>query len=305
MDIQNILFLIISIPILLGGSYYLSKTGLTNSLYQLHLKAYRQYRYEVFIGGKLYKRFVADFCNEHVFICDGKSEITASQLNQKNKNFNIVTELLCERPDLVAKYFNEEHFSLNDFFKLFREFNTTEPSKIELTEDNATELGKDSISVQTDTFVKHDLVLPSTEIPRLPIEEVRQFKKIVGTSNPFRSSFTEKEIELLTNCINEAQIFTTIMTPIILESFFACTLNGVLKSNNNSLLAYLMMKLSSRNYITNNWQSVIASKQLIYKKTKDDYLTKTDLSTPTEKVQYIPPQGHEIIDKYIKELKKA
>lgn len=55
MDIQNILFLIISVPILLVGSYYLSKTGLTNSLYQLHLKAYRQYRYEVLRGANYIK----------------------------------------------------------------------------------------------------------------------------------------------------------------------------------------------------------------------------------------------------------
>lgn len=305
MDIQNILFLISSMPVLLVGSYYLSKTGLTNSLYQLHLKAYRQYQYEVLRGGKLYKRFVADFCNEHVFISSGKSEITASQLNQKNKNFNIVRELLCERPDLVDKYFSEEHFSLNDFYKLIREFNTTEPAKDDLTEDDAAELGKDTVSVQTDTSVIQDSVFPSTEIPCLPIEEVREFKKIVGSPNPFKSSFSDKEIEILTNCINEAHVFTTTVSPTILKSFFVCTLDGALKSNNNSLLAYLMMNLSRRGYITNNWQSIIASKHLIYKKTKDDYLTKTDLSTPTEKVQYIPPQGHEIIDKYIKQLKKG
>lgn len=305
MEIQNILFLIISMTVLVVGSYYLSKTGLTNSLYQLHLRAYRQYRYEVLRGGKLYKRFVADFCNEHVFICSENSEITASQLNQKNKNFNIVRELLCERPDLVDKYFIEEHFSLNDFYELIREFNTTETSKNELTEDDAAELGKDSVNIQTDTSIIQDSILSSTEIPCLPIEEVGELKKIVGSPNPFKSSFSDKEIEILTDCINEAHIFTTTISPTILKSFFICTLDGALKSNNNSLLVYLMMNLNKLDYITNNWQSVIASKQLIYKKTKDNYLTKTDLSTPTEKVQCILPRGYEIIDKYIKELEKG
>lgn len=305
MDIQNILFLIISMPILLVGSYYLSKTGLTNSLYQLHLKAYRQYRYEVLRGGKLYKRFVVDFCNEHVFICSGKSEITVAQLNQKNKNYNIVRELLCERPDLVDKYFSEEHFSLNDFYKLIREFNTTESPKNELPEDDTAELGKDNTSIQTDASLIQDSAFPSMETPCLPIEEMRELKKIVGSPNPFKSSFSDKEIEILTNCINEAHIFTTTISPTILKSFFVCTLDGALKSNNNSLLAYLMMSLNRLGYITNNWQSVIASKQLIYKKTKDNYLTKTDLSTPTEKVQGILPRGYEIIDKYIKELEKG
>lgn len=304
MDIQNILFLIISVPILLVGSYYLSKTGLTNSLYQLHLKAYRQYRYEVLRGGKLYKRFVTDFCIEHVFICSGKSEITASQLNQKNKNFNIVRELLWERPDLVDKYFSEEHFSLNDFYKLIREFNTTEPEKDELTEDDEMELAKDS-SAQTNTSVIQDSVLPSTEIPCLPIEEVRQSKKIIGTSNPFRSSFSKKEIELLTNCINEVQLFTTEVTFDILSDFFSCTLDGALKSNNTRLLTYLMAELGNRKYITYEWQSVIANNKLVLGKIKDKFLTRNDLSSANDNSKGVFPKGHEIIDKYIKELKKG
>lgn len=247
---------------------------------------------------------MTDFCNEHVFICSGKSEITASQLNQKNKNFNIVRELLWERPDLVDKYFSEEHFSLNDFYKLIREFNTTEPEKDELTEDDEMELAKDS-SAQTNTSVIQDSVLPSTEIPCLPIEEVRQSKKIIGTSNPFRSSFSKKEIELLTNCINEVQLFTTEVTFDILSDFFSCTLDGALKSNNTRLLTYLMAELGNRKYITYEWQSVIANNKLVLGKIKDKFLTRNDLSSANDNSKGVFPKGHEIIDKYIKELKKG
>ncbi|MFC2774646.1 MAG: hypothetical protein ACFN4W_10730 [Segatella oris] len=57
---------------------------------------------------------------------------------------------------------------------------------------------------------------------------------IVGKeTNPFQSSFTEEQIEILTTCINEIQLFTTCISTKILKDFFACKLKGVLKSNNN------------------------------------------------------------------------
>ena len=129
--------------------------------------------------------------------------------------------------------------------------------------------------------------------------------KIVGKSNPFKSVLTPKQIKLLVECINEAHIFTTTITSKILSDFFACKLNGVLKSNNNRLLAYLMMQLSCYNYIAYEWQSVIANNKLVLAKIKDKHLTRSDLSSATDNVKCIYPKGYEIIDKYIKQLKKG
>lgn len=144
------------------------------------------------------------------------------------------------------------------------------------------------------------------EAPQEPKEEKQpEPVKVLGKSNPFQSNFTSKEIAILTDCVNEARVFTTSVTTTILKKFFACKLDGVLKSNNNRLLAYLMMKLSAYDYITYEWQSVIAKNQLVFGKTKDKSLTRTDLSTANDNVKYIEPKGHEIIDKYIKELKKG
>ena len=153
------------------------------------------------------------------------------------------------------------------------------------------------------------LLPPVEKIPaealQEPKEEHPKSVKVLGKSNPFQSNFTSKEIAILTNCVNEARVFTTSVTTTILKNFFACKLDGVLKSNNNRLLAYLMMKLSAYDYITYEWQSVIAKKQLVFGKTKNKSLTRTDLSTANDNVKYIEPKGHEIIDKYIKELKKG
>ena len=78
----------------------------------------------------------------------------------------------------------------------------------------------------------------------------------MGKSNPFKSTLKANEIKLLTDCVNEANMFTTTVSAKILTDFFNCKLNGVLKVNNTRLLAYLMMQLSCYNYIVYEWQSV-------------------------------------------------
>ena len=129
--------------------------------------------------------------------------------------------------------------------------------------------------------------------------------KIVGKSNPFKSTLKANEIKLLTDCVNEANMFTTTVGVKILTDFFNCKLNGVLKVNNTRLLAYLMMQLSCYNYIVYEWQSVIANNKLILKKIKGEPLTRTDLSSATDQAKNIYPKGYEIIDKYIKQLQKG
>ncbi|MBT9912518.1 hypothetical protein, partial [Phocaeicola dorei] len=126
--------------------------------------------------------------------------------------------------------------------------------------------------------------------------------KIVGKSNPFKSTLKANEIKLLTECVNEANMFTTTVSAKILTDFFNCKLNGVLKVNNTRLLSYLMMQLSCYNYIVYEWQSVIANNRLILKKIKGEPLTRTDLSSATDQAKNIYPKGYEIIDKYIKQL---
>ena len=76
---------------------------------------------------------------------------------------------------------------------------------------------------------------------------------IVGKEiNPFQSDFTEEQIEILTTCINEIQLFTTNISSNILKDFFACKLKGVLKSNNNRQLAYLMQSLNLKDSLQMN-----------------------------------------------------
>ena len=147
------------------------------------------------------------------------------------------------------------------------------------------------------------------ELPTCQKEEIEVPEpdpiKVVGKSNPFKSTLTPQMIKILTKGVNEVQIFTTEVTPDILSRFFSCTLDGVLKSNNTRLLAYLMAQLCLYNHITYEWQSVIANGKFILGKVKGKPLTRTDLSSANDSAKCIPPKGYEIIDKYIKELKKG
>ena len=129
--------------------------------------------------------------------------------------------------------------------------------------------------------------------------------KIVGKNNPFKSTLKAREIKLLTECVNETNMFTTTVSAKILTDFFNCNLDGVLRVNNTRLLAYLMMQLSCYNYIVYEWQAGIANNKLILKKIKGEPLTRTDLSSATDQAKNIYPKGYEIIDKYIKQLQKG
>ena len=138
-----------------------------------------------------------------------------------------------------------------------------------------------------------------------PCEQKKKPVILGKETNPFQSDFTEEQIELLTTCINEIQLFTTCISSKILKDFFACKLKGVLKSNNNRQLAYLMQSLNLKGVITDEWQSTIARHELVLGKTKDTPLTRTDLSTATDQINMKQPKGWETIDKYIKQLKKG
>lgn len=155
--------------------------------------------------------------------------------------------------------------------------------------------------IDTVTIQEQEQTLPKEKEESIENKPV----KIVGKSNPFKSVLTLKEISLLTDCINEAHVFTTTIKARILTDFFNCKLDGVLKVNNTRLFAYLMMQLGCYNYIVYEWQSVIANNKLILGKIKGEPLTRTDLSSATDQAKNIYPKGYEIIDKYIKQLQKG
>ena len=127
------------------------------------------------------------------------------------------------------------------------------------------EIEKIEISEIKNSFQRHSTIVYDNIEPSKPKER----PVIVGNEiNPFKSDFSEEQIEILTDCINDVKLFTTSVSPKITKNLFDCNLKGVLKSNNNRLLAYLMQSLNLRGYVTNEWQSTIARSKLILGKTK-------------------------------------
>ena len=164
------------------------------------------------------------------------------------------------------------------------------------------EIEKIELSEIKKSFQRHSTIVYDNIEP----SQTKEKPVIVGNEiNPFKSDFSEEQIEILTDCINEVKLFTTSVSPKITKNLFDCNLKGVLKSNNNRLLAYLMQSLNLRGYVTNEWQSTIARSKLILGKTKDTLLTRTDLSTATDQINMKQPKGWETIDNYIKQLKKG
>ena len=154
-------------------------------------------------------------------------------------------------------------------------------------------LQKQESNYYTDVVAIQEQALPKEKEESADINPT----KIVGKNNPFKSTLKAREIKLLTECVNETNMFTTTVSAKILTDFFNCNLDGVLRVNNTRLLAYLMMQLSCYNYIVYEWQSVIANNKLILKKIKGEPLTRTDLSSATDQAKNIYPKGYEIIDK--------
>lgn len=279
---------------------YAKINGLDNGLYLLYRKAYRQYRKEVIGEGKSYQRFVTDFYNENMFLPIANDSRAVARLNEGNKNFHILIELLQTRSDLVTSYFGLAHFTFEDFKKLDEEFNA--PSII---------VEEKKLSANAQVIIEE----APNEVQNLPVDEEREKVEkevktvipIAETENPFESTLTDGQIAYLADCINDVKMFNISVTPEELGAIFACKPKTILRSNNNRLIAFFFSGLSDRSLITPNWQSVIANYRLFLSKDKnrEKYINQSDLSSATNYIRDIGVDGkYAIIDNYLKQVKK-
>lgn len=283
--------------------WYAKANGLDNGLYLLHKKAYEQYQKEVIGEGKSYQRYMTDFCNENVFLSVENDGRAASRLNESNKNFHILMELLQTRSDLVIQYFELEHFTFEDFKELNKEFNTTQPILIE--EQAYSESEGSTIEKAPEEIAALPVAIPE-ETEKL-MDEERSPIPIAETENPFESVLTDGQIAYLADCINDVKMFNTSVTSEELKAIFACKPKAILRSNNNRLIAFFFSGLSDRELITPNWQSVIANYQLFLSKDKnrEKYINQSDLSSATNQIRDIGVEGkYTTIDNYLKQVKK-
>lgn len=144
---------------------------------------------------------------------------------------------------------------------------------------------------------------PSTPTP-LPTEIETEAEVEVEAKYNFEANFSPMQIEILTKCINEARILTKEITSESLNYILSCTIKEPYKARNNRLLVYFFSTLDDHSLITRNWQSVIDKNALFLSSGKGNPLKQSDLSSANSEIKLTPPIGSEIIDKYIKEVKK-
>ena len=136
--------------------------------------------------------------------------------------------------------------------------------------------------------------MPSTTPPDMP-----------AALPTFEHTLTDRQMSHLTSIINELHIFREEnITTEQLKSIFACSPVVTLHSKNNRLLAHLFDQLSRRDYITENWQVVIAKNRLFKSSQKDNFLNQNDLSTATNKLLTMEKSDkYTKLEVYIKNLK--
>lgn len=139
---------------------------------------------------------------------------------------------------------------------------------------------------------------------KLPQEKTTENLSPLIVKSDFEAQFNPTQIELLTECINKVRMFSETISNNTLKEIFSCALSHPLKTRNNRLLVYFFSALDDRSLITRNWQSVIDKNRLFLSSGKRNPLTQTDLSSANTEIKITSPKDSEIIDNYLKELKK-
>ena len=122
----------------------------------------------------------------------------------------------------------------------------------------------------------------------------------------FGHNLKDDELEALTECVNEVNMFRTkeSVTKEQLKSILDCDPKTILKARSNRLVAHFLDQLSIHHFITNEWQAVVAKNKLILASRKNGYINQNDLSVA---VNYLRTnfleEEYTTIEEYIKELK--
>lgn len=140
------------------------------------------------------------------------------------------------------------------------------------------------------------------------------------TSNPsktednrrsFESVLTDKDIELLVECINKLGIIETSEHEEITADDLKDFLDSVSKPECRSLVliknkefAYLFKSLSAYRLIAAQWQAPIYQNHLLVTFSKKEYITRQNLSVSANKAADVPPDGAQVTDQYIDTIRQ-
>ncbi|MDR0994672.1 MAG: hypothetical protein LBL81_00090 [Tannerella sp.] len=133
-----------------------------------------------------------------------------------------------------------------------------------------------------------------------------EVRSVSSPKRTLESRLDATQIGMLTECLNCNHVFVVNITVEDLTDFFSCSLVEPLKvaRAKNKLIVYALWQLECRNLITLEWQAVCAREKLL-QSFSGNILSQNNLSSSLYQAKELPPKGSEIIDSYIKQMKKA
>ena len=282
----------IGIPIIivaLLATWWLSRKQL-DSLYLMMNNAYLRYRQGVASQMIDYDTFVGNFMEENDPCRQHYRYWRHMRHHTDTLNRNFVHRLLTDHREEAERHFSQEYEGHELPLEKFKEL---------------CELNK---------------IAPIGEGKSETTKEMPSSGNCLPTSNPsktednrrsFESVLTDKDIELLVECINKLGIIETSEHEEITTEDLKDFLDSVSKPECQSLVliknkefAYLFKSLSAYRLIAAQWQAPIYQNHLLVTFSKKEYITRQNLSVSANKAAEVPPDGAQVSDQYIDTIRQ-
>ena len=290
----NHLFLVIDIgiPIIIAAllfTWWLSHKQL-DSLYLMMNNAYIRYRQGVALQMIDYDTFVGNFMEEN----DPDRQHYRYWRHMRhhtdtlNRDFihRLLTDHKGETEEAFSRKYDGHELPLEEFKEL------CELNKISPTDKRKSE--------------------PTKEMPSLGnCSPTSKPSKTEDNRRSFESVLTDKDIELLVECINKLGIIETCEHEEITADDLKDFLDSMSKPECQSLVliknkefAYLFKSLSAYRLIAAQWQAPVYQNHLLVTFSKKEYITRQNLSVSANKAAEVPPDGAQVTDQYIDTIRQ-
>ena len=231
----------------------------------------------IFSGGKNKKE--KSFAEVSLFIdnSDGTLQSEAKEIkvtryiNKNGENFYFI---------------NDEKSRLKDIQELFMD----------------TGVGKSAYSVIGQGKVERIVSSSSQEI-RSIIEEAAGIKPLPHCKS-FECYFNDGQMNLITECVNEAHLFDETVDVETMQSLFHGKLQKPLKSHNNRRIAFFFDKLCHYRLITGKWQNILEETGAIISPKGDRCLRDTDFSSALNRSKSHPDNVQLMIHEMVKRIQE-
>ncbi len=288
------LFLVIDIgiPIIIAAlfvTWWLSRKQL-DSLYLMMNNAYLRYRQGVASQMIDYDTFVGNFIEENDPDRQHYRYWRHMRHHTDTLNRNFVHRLLTDHREEAERHFSQEYEGHELPLEKFKEL--CELNKIAPIGEGKSETTKE---------------MPSSGNCR----PTSNPSKTEDNRRSLESVLTDKDIELLVECINKLGIIETYEHEEITADDLKDFLDSVSKPECQSLVliknkefAYLFKSLSAYRLIAAQWQAPIYQNHLLVTFSKKEYITRQNLSVSANKAAEVPPDGAQVTDQYIDTIRQ-